>query len=267
METVCLRDKNIIESYCRGNTDLHIYSLGDLDDFFWPDTTWYAMGGEETPQAVVLLYACQSVPTLLALTDTRLPVMRELLESIIPLLPRRFYTHFTPGLESVFAATHEVESHGQHLKMALRQRTAAMKVDCARVINVTASDMDDAQRLYRASYPDNWFEGRSLETGQYFGIRQDGKLVSIAGVHVCSETYRVAALGNITTHPDHRGRGYGTTVTARVCQSLFKMADHIGLNVKSDNEAAISCYKKLGFDIIASYNEFMIERKPGENYV
>ena len=36
-----LRDKNKIESFLRKNPFLHIYGLVDLDDFFWPRTTWY----------------------------------------------------------------------------------------------------------------------------------------------------------------------------------------------------------------------------------
>ena len=54
-----------------------------------------------------------------------------------------------------------------------------------------------------------------LETGKYFGIRREGILVSVAGIHVYSPEYDVAALGNITTHPDFRGQGLGRKVTAR----------------------------------------------------
>ena len=88
-------------------------------------------------------------------------------------------------------------------------------------------------QLYKESYPENWFDQRMLETNQYFGVWKDDKLVSIAGIHVYSEVYRVAALGNITTHPFYRNNGYGTLVTARLCQSLSEKVDHIGLNVKS----------------------------------
>jgi len=35
----------------------------------------------------------------------------------------------------------------------------------------------------------------------------------------------------------------------------------IGLNVKADNHAAISCYKKNGFEIVASYGEFVVHAK------
>lgn len=65
-------------------------------------------------------------------------------------------------------------------------------------------------------------------------------------------------MGNIATAPSHRNRGFGRRVTARTCQSLLKYVDYIGLNVKADNRAAISCYKSLGFETIGIYGEYMI---------
>ncbi|MFD0818713.1 hypothetical protein ACFQ0D_10415, partial [Micromonospora zhanjiangensis] len=41
---------------------LHAYELGDLDDFFWPYTTWY-----RHRDSVALLYHGTSEPTLIAL--------------------------------------------------------------------------------------------------------------------------------------------------------------------------------------------------------
>jgi predicted GNAT family acetyltransferase len=99
-----------------------------------------------------------------------------------------------------------------------------------------------------------------VATGRYFGVREDGQLICIAGVHVYSPRYRVAALGNIVTHPAHRNRGHATRATARLCQALLDEVDHIGLNVKADNEAAIACYRKLGFEVVAPYGEFNIAR-------
>lgn len=90
---------------------------------------------------------------------------------------------------------------------------------------------------------------------------EGNRLVSVAGVHVYSEEYKVAAVGNIVTHPDYRGNGLGKSVTARLCQSLLEKVDHVGLNVKSDNNTAISVYKGLGFEIVGDYWEYMIEAK------
>jgi hypothetical protein len=42
VSSVPLHDKATIERVLRRNVYLHLYSIGDLDDFFWPYTVWYA---------------------------------------------------------------------------------------------------------------------------------------------------------------------------------------------------------------------------------
>jgi ribosomal protein S18 acetylase RimI-like enzyme len=116
--------------------------------------------------------------------------------------------------------------------------------------------------LYAAAYPGNFFVPRMLETGYYFGIRRGGMLASVAGVHVFSRPYKVAALGNITTRPDFRGQGLATAATVRLCQELRGAGiEHIGLNVKADNQAALECYKRIGFKQIADYGEYTMNAK------
>ena len=75
-------------------------------------------------------------------------------------------------------------------------------------------------------------------------------------MHVYSKKYKVAAIGNIATDPEMRGRGFASKVTAMVCRALLKHVEHIGLNVDSKNKAAISCYKRLGFRVTAPYEEY-----------
>jgi predicted GNAT family acetyltransferase len=100
-----------------------------------------------------------------------------------------------------------------------------------------------------------------LETNRYFGIRRDGSWISVAGIHVYSPHYGVAALGNITTLPQFRGQGLATATTAKLCRTLLQDVDHIGLNVKADNASAIACYKRLGFEIVETLEEYMLEPK------
>ena len=40
-----LRDRTRIERFLRGDSSLHVFAIGDLDDFHWPYTTWYALEG------------------------------------------------------------------------------------------------------------------------------------------------------------------------------------------------------------------------------
>jgi predicted GNAT family acetyltransferase len=131
-------------------------------------------------------------------------------------------------------------------------------VDTSAVVPLSAADLDEVRAFYAASYPTGWFDPTMLARGHYVGIRQDGQLVSAGGLHVFSTTYRVAALGSIATHPDWRGHGFASAVTARLCAVVRPHVDHIGLNVRADNDAAVACYQSLGLRPAAAYEEAML---------
>ena len=250
-----------IEPILRRNAFLHIYALGDLDDFFWPFTTWYALKERGEPWAIVLLYTAFETPTLMALDDPPYESLHELLRSARRLLPPKVYAHLSPGGREALGPGVVAETRGPHFKMALREP----KLDVpgvADVMRLTAADVPDLRALYAAGYPANWFDPRQIETGHYYGLRVDGKLVSAAGPHVYSPRQRVAALGNIVTHPEYRGRGHAAAVTARLCAELQSTVDHIGLNVKADNASAMACYSRLGFVPVAEYEEVMLTLPP-----
>ena len=263
MGVVDLHDKDRIEGFLRRNVYLHIYSIGDLDDFFFPDTAWYGWEEGSNILAIALLYTGSADPTLLALSEQQ-DIMSELVQLIFPVLPERFYAHLSPVVVEVVKQQCKIKSYGKHYKMGLKNKMLLADVDCSQVFGLTENDLDEMLGLYKNSYPGNWFNARMLQTKQYFGLRIKDQLISVAGVHVYSKKYKVAALGNIVTHPDYRGRGFGKTVTAKLCQSLFEHVDNIGLNVKADNVAAVALYEKLGFEIISTYYESMVLSHPSK---
>ncbi len=257
MHVVSLHDKSEIERYLRQNTLIHLYELGDLDDFFWQYTMWYALKEAQQIQSLLMLYSAIKPPVLLAISEN-LPSMGNLLQSAMHLLPRSFYAHLSGDLSAVLTTQYRLDSHGLHNKMALVDASRLELIDTSEVIQLTETDLDELQMLYRVSYPGNFFDPRMLETGHYYGIRRDAMLVSVAGVHVYSPRYKVGVVGNVTTHPAYRGKGLGTAVCARLCRELLKTVDHIGLNVKADNASAIASYKRLGFEVIGEYEEGLL---------
>lgn len=259
MKAVCLHSKEEIEQFLRRNTFLHLYAIGDLDDFFWQYTTWYALKDLQRITQVALVYNGISLPVLLGISDEPGGAMRALLHSIIHLMPKRFYAHLSGDLAEVFAGDYRIQSHGPHYKMALVDKARLEVFDTSNVVPLTVADMDEIEALYRVSYPDNSFDPRMLETGCFYGIRHGMLLVSVAGIHVYSPRYRVAALGNVATHTGFRGQHLAMRVCAKLCQSLLQTIDHIGLNVKADNISAIHCYEQLGFACIAQYEEYTLE--------
>ncbi|MCD4702362.1 MAG: GNAT family N-acetyltransferase [Candidatus Aegiribacteria sp.] len=260
MDFEFIHDRRELENYLRKNIFLNIYAIGDLDDFFWPCTCWFGHRSAGKVDSVALLYTGMKLPTLIIMSEDISPA-RELLASIEHLLPDPVYCHLSPGLEGALEKSRDLETHRRFYRMALLDREAIYDNDCRDVVQLKGSDLEELLGFYDRSYPRNWFDPRMLETGKYFCIRHNGNIVSAGGIHVYSSEYRVGTLGNIATHPEYRGSGFGTAVTAMVCRSMLKTVDHIGLNVRTDNSAAISCYEKLGFRTVASYCEFMARRK------
>ena len=197
------------------------------------------------------------MPILLALSD-RPAAAEPFVRSLLPLLPRRLYAHLSGTLAAVFAETYHVESHGLHHKLALSDPARLAAVDTAGVVTLTAADQPELERLYAQSYPDNAFDPRTLATGMYRGLRRDGRLVGAAGIHVYSERYGVAAIGNVVTLPELRGQGIGVATCAALCWALRGRVREIGLNVKADNTPALRAYRRLGFQPIADYHEVML---------
>lgn len=261
MNVVCLHDKTEIESFLRRNNFLHLYEIGDLDEFFWDYTVWYALKVEGQIKQLALIYVGIAQPVLLAFDDGAPDSLRELLRGILPFLPSQLYAHLHHETVTALAPSYDIQSHGVHYKMALQDTTTLKTVDTSRVVQLETADYEPLSALYQASYPGNWFDQRMLETGCFYGIRHGSQIVSVAGIHVYSPHYRVATIGNVTTHPDYRGQGLGTAVCAKLCDSLLQTVDHIGLNVKADNAAAIVCYRRLGFECVADYEEYSLKLK------
>ncbi len=261
MRISSLRDKGRIEAHLRDDPYLHLYEIGDLDAPYWAHTDYLALEEEGRITALTLLYTGTSLPVLLAFAREAPTPMRRLLRSIRRQLPRRFYAHLSGGLIDLFADDYSIKPHGDHLRMAFTDPDRTDAVDTSQAIRLGRSDAEEIRRFYDASYPEHWFEPAMLASGPYFGIRERGELVSVAGVHVYAPEVRVAALGNIATDRRFRGRGLATAVTGRLCQELRGKISHVGLNVKADNRGAILCYERLGFERHAHYGEFCLEAR------
>jgi ribosomal protein S18 acetylase RimI-like enzyme len=255
-----LNDKTQIRQFLSTVRETHYYEIGDLDPFFWPYTTWYGwMDEDDNLLEIALIYDPGEAPILLSHSDHpawSLPF----LAALAPKLPDQIYAHLSPGGLEGLSKEFRGELHGLHDQMILRETNKALAADTSQTCRLTLDDMDDLYQLYDASYPGNWFTPRMMETGHFYGYREKGKLVSVAGIHVYSPENNVAALGNITTLPSARGQGLAIKTTARLCQELLEELSFIGLNVKSDNEKAIRTYQALGFEKVSEYDEIMLYR-------
>ena len=254
-----LVDKAELAELLAKDTALHLYEIGDLDPFFWPHTRWFGQR-DKTGRvgAVALLYSGMDPPTLLAFERRNIGVAQTLVTGLSPYLPPSFYAHLSSTLTRCVATRWRRVSNDRFLKMVLADREL-LDISPTAGQPLGPEHLPEVVAFYADSYPGNWFDPRMLQTGCYVGIRRNGVLVCTAGVHVYSSAYRVAALGNVATDPSLRDQGLAQRATAKLCQSLLATVDTIGLNVKADNAAAIACYRKLGFEVAAEFEEVMFE--------
>ena len=262
MKSVTLNNKVEIEKYLRKNPSLFLYHIGDLDEFYYPFTQWYGLKTNNDLKAVILLYKAFQPIVIQALSSQKeLSYLNKLLESSLNIFPDKFYAHLTPGVEEILEGKYNLIAKGEHYKMIIKEKHSLQKIDTSSVYKLFAKDVEELNTLYNSAYPDNFFDPRMLETGMYYGIKKNNQLISVAGIHVYSKKFKVASLGNITTHPDYRNNGFGTVATAKLCKELLKNVDIVGLNVGTDNKGAIKSYEKIGFDKTDVYREYLIKLK------
>ena len=262
MQVSPITDKAAIAGFLRRQAALNAYPLGDLDARFWPDTRWYALKDADRILEIALLYSGMDPPILIAIQNSSAAHMRRLLAEIVADLPKAVYVHLSADLISALEVRYAAHNHGPHHIMELVDKRTALDVDTVGTARLDPQDVDEMLRLYELAYPGHWFRAHMLDYGPYFGWRNElGQLMSVSGVHVYSEEYSVATLGNVVTHPKMQGQGLGSLVNARLCQELIPRIETIGLNVHADNRAASRVYEKLGFRAIAIYEEMTLSER------
>ncbi|MFN0155718.1 MAG: GNAT family N-acetyltransferase, partial [Gaiella sp.] len=177
MALVETRDREALSAFFRRDPALHAYSLGDLDDFFWPHTRWWAWDRGQGFEQVALLYSEPDVPVLLLLETEPEGSATPFADALMPVLPERIYAHVSPSLLRQFEAFRTTIDPVPHLKLSQRNLRSLEAIDDPRVSHLTPADLVEVEAFYAGAYPGTWFEPRMLETNRYLGIREDGRLL------------------------------------------------------------------------------------------
>jgi RimJ/RimL family protein N-acetyltransferase len=125
-------------------------------------------------------------------------------------------------------------------------------------------DLEDVVDLYGEASR-TYFGPARLAREIYYGIYDGGRIVSAAGTHVRSAEAGIAAVGNVLTRLQHRGRGMATSVTSAVTEAALAEHRDVVLNVRQNNAPAIAVYERLGYRIHATFIEGpAVRRAPWE---
>lgn len=118
------------------------------------------------------------------------------------------------------------------------------RIEKTRIEKLGESDAADMLDLALLTKPGP-FTMRALALGDFWGIRENGRLVAMAG-----ERLKVAGmteLSGVCTHPDIRGRGIGRLMTLHVARMILAAGNQPFLHTFAGNAAAIALYEKIGF--------------------
>jgi ribosomal protein S18 acetylase RimI-like enzyme len=116
-------------------------------------------------------------------------------------------------------------------------------LDCVEAIPLGAADVPEMMELVARTDPGP-FLARTIELGDYLGIRCDGALVAMAG-----ERFRLdgwTEISAVCTSAEHRGQGLASQLVGALIARIQLRSQRVFLHVLSTNTGAIRLYEELG---------------------
>jgi predicted GNAT family acetyltransferase len=112
------------------------------------------------------------------------------------------------------------------------------------VIALGDADAEEMLALATLTEPGPFFP-RTHQLGDFVGVRQQGKLVAMAGERLKLNGF--TEVSGVCTHPDWRGRGYAAGLMGIVAQRIVTRGETPFLHAYASNSGAIALYERLGF--------------------
>jgi len=129
---------------------------------------------------------------------------------------------------------------------------------CPEATPLGAADVPEMLELVAQTEPGP-FLTRTIELGDYLGIRRDGALVAMAGERFQLDGW--TEISAVCTRPDHRGRRLASQLIGALVASIELRSQRVFLHVLSTNTGAIRLYEKLGFRVRQSSTMTVVTRE------
>jgi ribosomal protein S18 acetylase RimI-like enzyme len=238
-----LTNKAEIRRRLLANPDWSLYALADLDEALFPECDWYGAG-----EGLALVFrALPSRPIFVTGTPAE---ARGLLAG----LPER--EGYLNLRDEHLAAAEGLWRYRAWTRMR-RMLLGEPMLRPGPAVVLTRDDLPEVEALF-ATGDDAagvMFAPFQLETG-FFGLREGRALVAVAAAQVASRAEGVAAIGNVFTRPDRRGRGLAQVAISAAVSALRKAGIRtVGLNIAENNVPAVAAYERLGFTSRLNYVE------------
>lgn len=126
------------------------------------------------------------------------------------------------------------------------------------IVRLTALDVPEMLELVERTKPGP-FLPRTIELGDYFGIRREGALVAMAGERMHAPGW--TEVSAVCTDDGYRGQGLGTRLVNAVGAGIRLRGETPLLHAAESNTNAIRLYESLGFEVRRSIT-FQVLRIP-----
>jgi ribosomal protein S18 acetylase RimI-like enzyme len=130
---------------------------------------------------------------------------------------------------------------------------------CSEALPLGAADVPEMLELVAQTEPGPFLD-RTIELGDYLGIRRDGALVAMAGERFHLDGW--TEISAVCTKPDHRGRGLASRLVGALIAGIQLRSQRPFLHVLSTNTAAIRIYEELGFRVRQTATITVVTREP-----
>jgi ribosomal protein S18 acetylase RimI-like enzyme len=250
-----LTDQTEILAFLERDRLYATYAIADLEPEMFQYTRWYRAETNGKPRSLAMLFTALDPDILFLMGD---PVGLTIILGSA-LRPQRVYVNARSEHLSALRTFYRLGQPERAVRMVLD--VSAFRPANGKVIRLSPAYARQLERLYSMGQG-NAFSPYQVAQGVFYGVTDQDRLVSTAGTHVISETFGVAAVGNVFTHPDYRRQGLGTLCTSAVVQELLsRRIQTIVLNVYEDNETAFRVYQRMGFQEHCRYIEVLAERR------
>ncbi len=125
------------------------------------------------------------------------------------------------------------------------------------IIPLTQEHVDEIYELIWLVMP-GYYQKKSFDMGEFFGIFKDHKLVSISGQRLQSDDF--IEVSAVVTHPDYTRRGFAKQLVTHTTKEILKQRKLPVLHTDKGN-TAIPLYEKLGYKITRDMNWWLYGRK------
>lgn len=140
-------------------------------------------------------------------------------------------------------------------------REAFRPVRNPNVRRLSSSDEPNVLALRSACSSEEW-EHSSLSSASdpRFGYFDDGRLLAVAG----TDQWTLEAIGpGVLSHPDQRGRGYGTAVVGAVVEHALAAGKLLLYQTLMENEGSIRIAERLGYQQYATHAAIRVQPEAG----